>query len=401
MTSNFLAKFIERIGRIRPEDMQSYLLRLAREKGFLETIFNAIQEGVIVTDADGRINFVNNATCTLFGLNAENCLGDLVANRLRGLDWESLARLHKVMSRDMEIFYPQNRFINFYVVPLELQGEVDPRKGKGRKEGEDLVGYAIILRDITETRRTTEEAIESERLSALTLLAAGVAHEIGNPLNSLHIHMQLLERKIRKLLPEQRADLQSSVAVAKDEIQRLDYIVTQFLRAIRGAPLQLQPENINTLVQESITFLAAEIQDRDIIVEQELRADLPLVEVDRNQLKQALYNVIKNSFQAMKTEGILHIKTDADEEHVGVQFTDTGGGIPAENMSKIFDPYFTTKSAGSGLGLLVVRRIMREHGGEIDIMNNEGRGITLTLRLPLRNRRVRLLESGRSEPVEG
>ncbi len=391
MNSGFLDKLIERLGRVRPEDVQGYLLRLADEKGFLETIFNAIHEGVIVTDVAGRISYLNRAACTLFGLEREACMGEPLAERLRGLDWAKLMGAGEVVSRDMEVFYPQHRFLNFYVVPLSL----DPVPGKrARTDSPERVGYAVILRDITETRRSTEETIQSEKLTALTLLAAGVAHEIGNPLNSLHIHLQLMERKLRKVPAAARADLQKSLDVAKEEITRLDSIVQQFLGAIRPARLQARLENVNALVKEAVEFLQPEIEDRNILVEQELRSDLPLVEVDRNQLKQAFYNVIKNSFQAMKSGGLLRIRTDMDDAFVTISFADTGGGITPENMSKIFEPYFTTKASGSGLGLLIVRRIVREHGGEIDLASDEGRGLTLTIRLPFRNQVARMLEAG-------
>jgi len=231
MTPGFLEKLIERIGRIRPEEMQAYLLRLAREKGFLETIFNAIHEGVIVTDPQGNISFVNEAACTLFGLSRDECIGKLLSDRISGLDWNSLAHSETVISRDMEVFYPRNRFLNFYVTPIVLQPRDEEPAAKSRRKPRNgpepdggLVGFAIILRDITETRRTTEQAIESERLNALTLLSAGVAHEIGNPLNSLHIHLQLLERKLRRVPEEMRADLQNSIRVAREEVGRLDSI---------------------------------------------------------------------------------------------------------------------------------------------------------------------------------
>jgi len=389
VNSGFFDKLIERIGRIGPEDVQNYLTRLAREKGFLETIFNAIQEGVIVTDSSGKINYVNQAACHLFGFEREDCLGRLISDRLRGLDWTEIATGGEtVINRDMEVFYPENRVLNFYVVPLRS----DERSASARKR-EAIVGYAVILRDITETRRSTEETIESERLSALTLLAAGVAHELGNPLNSLHIHLQLVDRRLRKLPEEVRKPLAESLRVAREEISRLDLIINQFLRAVRPTPLDTHPANINELVNESVAFLKNELSARNIFVNLELRSDLPLLEVDRNQLKQAFYNVIKNAFQAMKSEGVLHIRTDRKDAFVTISFTDTGGGIAADTMSNIYQPYFTTKSKGSGLGLLIVRRIVRAHGGEIDLLSTEGEGLTLTIRLPFFDNRVRLLEA--------
>lgn len=410
MKSGFLDKLIERLGRIGPEDVQNYLLQLAQEKGLIETVFNAIQEGIIVTDARGRITYLNDAACELFGLESDKSIGKRLDERVRGLDWKALSESEGAVSRDIEIFYPANRFLNFYIVPLLIERRTpavaEPGQGRATKAGindpgySEPVGHAIILRDITESRRSTEKTIESERFNALTLLAAGVAHEIGNPLNSLHIHLQLMERKVRKLDGKVKEELQEAIDISRAEITRLDSIVTQFLQAIRPSKPILHPENVNAIVEEALRFFGPEIEDRDIVVEAELRPDLPLLELDRDQMKQVFYNVIKNSFEAIKRRGILRIRTDTDATHVNISFTDTGGGMSAESLSRVFEPYFTTKTSGSGLGLLIVRRIVREHGGEMAIESNEGKGLTLTIRLPYLDKRVRMLEAGTPREAE-
>jgi signal transduction histidine kinase len=403
--AGFLEKLIERLGRIGPEDVQNYFLRLAQEKGFLETVFNAIQEGIIVTDAKGRITYLNEAACGLFGLETGEAIGKRLDERIGGLDWKSLTQSGGPVSHDVEIFYPQNRFINFYVVPLVIEqreavaGIADsdrPRSTPAATVSEE-VGHVMILRDITESRRTAQQTIESERLNALRLLAAGVAHEIGNPLNSLHIHLQLMERSVQKLHDGEKMELQQSIDVARSEVNRLDSIVTQFLKAIRPSRPQLRPENVNTIVEEAVRFFAPELQDREIQVEQELRSDLPLLQLDRDQMKQAFYNVIKNSVEAMHRDGRLRIRTDLADTHVIVRFEDSGGGMSAKNLSRVFEPYFTTKPSGSGLGLLIVRRIVREHGGELSIESSQGKGLTLTIRLPFIDKRIRMLEAGESK----
>lgn len=383
MKSSFLDKLIGRIERVDPQSLQSFVLKLAREKGFLETLFNTIQEGIIVTDPDGRISYLNAAAGEMLGLDRDRALGEPLSRHLKDLDWDKLfsadkGEWSKVLSHELEVFYPRQRFLSFYIVPL-----VD--------EERDLVsGMAVILRDVTETRRNTESTIESEKLSALTLLAAGVAHEIGNPLNSLNIHLQLMEREVKKLKADQ---LKKDIRIAREEITRLDRIIHQFLHAIRPTKPDLQRAAINEIVTESLELMNREIENRNILVELELATDLPRCLVDRAQLKQAFYNLIRNALQAMPADGILRIRTEAGESHVAISFIDTGGGISPEQIGRIFEPYYTTKSEGTGLGLMIVQRIVREHGGMIDVESAAGRGTTVRIKLPIYEKQTRLLES--------
>src|SRR5438270_11128205 len=186
MKAGFLEKLIGRLGKIGPEEVQNYLLRLAQEKGFLETVFNAIQEGIIVTDSSGRITYLNDAAGELCGLAGADSIGKQLDERVQGRDWNALTHSGGPVTRDLEIFYPRNRFNNFYIVPLVIEprdpsvadtsGNRPPSSDRGSTVAAttEQVGYAIIMRDITESRRTAEKTIESERLNALTFLAAGV-----------------------------------------------------------------------------------------------------------------------------------------------------------------------------------------------------------------------------------
>ena len=387
MNKGFIDKLVERIRFVEPEDVGHYLQVLSREKGFLETIFNTILEGVIVTDPQDRIIYLNKTACSFFGMDGAEHIGRKLGEAIPGLDLKSVASSGDVLSRDLEVFYPQRRFLNFYVTPL-----MSDEKELSRRS---LVGRAIILRDITEAQREREQTIESERFSAVTLLAAGVAHEIGNPLNSLDIQLQLLERKLRKatLKGEEKLDLSESVAIARGEVRRLDQIISQFLKAVRPAPMERHPADFNKLILETVQFLRTEIENRGIKVELFPATNLPSVSIDSDQMRQALYNVIRNSFQAMGNKGNLRFITGSDDSHVWVSICDTWGGITASEIDKIFQPYYSTKEDGNGLGLHVVQRIVRAHGGEIILESADGKGLIFTIRLPRIDRRIRFLPS--------
>jgi len=383
----FLDKILARLRRIQPEEVEAFFVELARDKRFLETIFNAIREGVIVTDTAGTVIYMNDAAGMLFGIDPAASLGRPLSENISGLRWKELAQGHDIVTRDIEVFHPAHRILNFYVVPLMAEDDEKP----GHREH---AGYALIMRDFTERHREAQETLESERIAALQLLAAGVAHEIGNPLNSLTIHLQLIERRMRKLPENERAQFTQPLAVAQEEIKRLDTIVTQFLRAIRPAPLQRAPHDLNSIVRDAAEFLQPELKSRNILLELDLSPGLPVLDVDQDQLKQAFYNIIKNASEAMKQGGLLKIRTGTDGDWATITFADTGGGMTQETMARVFEPYFTTKKTGSGLGLMITQRIVRAHGGEVVLESDPGRGLRLTIRLPRRDRQVQMLPPG-------
>ncbi len=381
MKSRFVDKLIERVDRVEPGEVQAFLNRLSEERGFFKSIFDALQEGVIVADATGTIRYINRGACRLFGLNPDEATGTHIGEKVRGLDWSALiSGEHGTVSRDLEVFYPENRYLNFYIKPVEQKGEPES------------TAYVMLVRDITESRQGEEEKLESERAGALTMLAAGVAHEIGNPLNSMNIHLQLLERKLKKAVPElYEAELRELIDISTVEVKRLDHIIDQFLKAIRPSQPRIEPTDINELVKESMRFLEPELNDRGLQLTLELHSALPPLQLDPDQIKQAVYNVVKNATHATPPGGSIVVHSDLTDEYVTVSFTDSGNGISAENMSNVFQPYFTTKKSGTGLGLLIIRRIIREHGGQIKLSSEEDKGTTVTLFLPRFSRSARLL----------
>jgi len=389
MGSGFFDRLVARLDKLAPESLQAQMLRLAQERGFLETIFQTIQEGVIVIDNDGLLIYANRAAEKLAGFEFAKVKGRSVMRFLREWDWEHLLDMPetadgwaRMVTREIEVSYPERRFLSVYAAPLDEKGLVDK-------------GVLVLLRDVTRDRRQEASAIESERSNAVKLLAAGVAHEIGNPLNALNIHLQLLERELRDVPGESRGELENLVGVARVEVERLDTIITQFLRAIRPTKPVLTPERPTEVLQETLRLLATEFENRRIAVSVDIPGEMPTVHLDRSQIKQVFFNLIKNALDAMPDGGTLKVVFTVGDVFVDIAFIDSGGGIKSEDMGRVFEPYQTTKAKGTGLGLMIVQRIVEEHGGEIELSSKPGEGTCFKIRLPRSERRVRLLNTGR------
>ncbi len=383
MKSAFLDKLIERLDRLDPGSLQTHFLRLSQERGLLETILQALQEGLVFIDGKGRIRYFNKAAANMLGLSQGEAEGKKISRYIHAIEWDRILNFDggewsRFVNREIEVSYPEHRFLVVYLVPVAAT-EVDEQ------------GAVLLMRDVTRDRKREFMTIETERFQAITLLAASVAHEIGNPLNSLAIHLQLIERELREIHASGSDDLVGLVNVAQREVTRLDQIVQQFLDAVRPVPPQLESASVEEILDDTLAYLRHEMADRRIEVTKNREAVLPLIKADRGQLRQVFFNIMKNAMEAMDDGGRLEVKLGSDDFFVNASFEDSGAGIASDDMGRLFEPYQSNKPKGSGLGLMIVQRIIRDHGGEIEVQSEPGRGTRFVVHLPRKQRRMRLL----------
>ncbi len=392
--TGFLDKLVGRLERLDPQSLQAQFVRIVRERGLLETVFQSIQEGVLVVSGNAVLRYANTAAEQMLGLDARRFRGRSIAQFFPDVDWDRLARRDEaewesLFSCEMEVPAPVRRVLSLYAAPIDLPPEDGDAKATADAAGDES-GAIVILRDVTGDRAEVAETLESERLNAIRGLASSVAHEIGNPLSSLLYRLRLLQDDLQET-HEVTDQTFEDLRVARSEVARIDMIVKQFLGAMRPAAPAFAKASLRQVLEEVLEVMRPELEDRRVSVLLSCPDDLPDVFIDANQMKQVFFNILRNALQAMPGGGRLALSLSADDRSVCAAVRDTGSGIPEEEFRRIFEPYHTTKQGGHGIGLMIVQRIVRDHGGLVEVASRQGEGTVFRIVLPLANRRMRLL----------
>lgn len=372
--------FLESVAHVLSEAIERTRREAAieRSESWLRSLIATTQDAVVAIDRRGRIILFNKSAEGIFGYRADEIIGEKV-NRLMAEPYASehdeyvaryertgearaIGRIRTVTAkrRDGSLF------------PIELsvtQISVD-----------EEVHYAAFIRDISEKTRLQEKLMESERLAAIGNTAAGIGHEIANPLNGVYLTLQLLEHRLsRRPAPDEV--LLSSVVRIRKEIARLNQLVQEFRSLARQQKYDFRPMHLAGLIADVVDLQQPLFESCGIVVERRIPADAPVVPVDEDKLKQALLNLLKNAAEAMPTGGVISIEVKPRSEDVAIEISDTGTGI-APGLD-VFAPFVTTKKEGTGLGLLIVKQIVIAHSGSISFESERGKGTTFRLTLPL------------------
>jgi len=391
--SDFYKRALKKIEKLTDEQRRDLLVSAAEGINRLETVLDSLHYGILVCDENHCLVMANKYARHLFNLSASDLtkipLWMAVRNeQIVEFFEETLLSGERILNRDIDMdVQGRQRLLSISMLPLV--------------QNLRITGTLVYLEDITEERGRQARLRRAENLASLTTLAAGVAHEIKNPLGSISIHLQLMQKALGKAelsgnAAQENADLpiellHKYIGILNEEVERLNHIVVDFLFAVRPMSLELRKGNINTLVGELMDFINPELEALRIQSIYKPDAGIPSVMIDERYMKQVLLNLIKNSQAAMPEGGTLTVATGFSDSEVKISITDTGTGISAANMAKLFDPYFTTRENGTGLGLTTVYKIVREHLGEVNVQSKEGEGSCFTISLPAIQEEQRLI----------
>jgi two-component system sensor histidine kinase HydH len=354
------------------QSYQSTKKTLQDTSAIADEVVTSLPVGLIATDKDAKIAFYNSAAERITGLNFSKARGKdpgvVLPNHFCGLE-EYLNRGGSISEKEMECEFTQGKIVPVSVSASEIINE----EGK-------FVGQVLILRDLGEVRSLEGEIRRKEKLAAIGGLAAGVAHEIRNPLSSIKGIASYFKNKY-----DEGSGDEEMASVMIVEVDRLNRVISELLEFARPTDLKLKTVDVNSLIEHSVRLIQQEASAKNISIKLNLFEQPLSAEIDPDRFSQCLLNLYLNSLQAMKKDGQLNINdTLTDDGLIIIEVSDTGSGINHENLSKIFDPYYTTKTNGTGIGLAIVHKIIEAHKGNIKARSVSGQGTTFTISIPVK-----------------
>ena len=342
---------------------------LAEMKTYTENVVESMADGLISVNRERKIVTLNRKAAEFFGAKEED-LKSKEISKVLGIDIDNLLKKQGGMLRDWEL-----KVSSQYGAQIPLSLSAAPLKDENDKE----MGSVLLLRDLREIRDLQERVRRSERLASLGRLAAGVAHEIRNPLSSIRGFAQFFQNRFKGQEKEQEY---ASVMVR--EVDRLNRVITELLDFARPKEPHRELHSAGEILEQTLKVLESELAKKNIAVEKNLEASLPRIWVDRDQLSQALLNLLLNALESMEGAGKIRISMESGgAEVLAISISDTGRGIPKEDLERVFEPFFSTKRKGTGLGLAIVHQIVESHKGEIKVESRAGEGTTFRITLPI------------------
>lgn len=388
--NQFFDKFLKSFDKVSDNEKKRIFERLSDLCYSQNTIIENLEEGIISIDINGIIQGINKKACFLFSIprNSENePLSKYLSETETG---KIILELIKENDSNTKLLKDEDnkRILQINIFPLGESGRI--------------IGTLIKAFDITQTYENSQKLKRAEQLASLTTLAAGVAHEIKNPLGSISIYIQLIEKIIKKNIDNYSQcflELKDYCAIIKEEIGRLEDTINSFLFSVRKLELNLEEININSLILSTIDFLKYEIENNNINIEIKFDKDNLILRIDERYIKQSLINIIQNAIDSILEKNEknykkeIQIKLKTIDNYALIIVKDNGIGIKEDMLPKIFEPYFTTKRHGTGLGLTNVARIIEAHNGNINIESEYNKGAEVIIKLPLLQENQKFLKT--------
>ncbi|WP_300755952.1 ATP-binding protein [uncultured Brachyspira sp.] len=388
-TNQFFDKIFQNFDKVSDAEKKKVFQRLSTLWYSQNIIIENLEEGIIAIDNEGMIQGINKKACFLFSI-PRNSEGESLSQCMPDNDIGKTI-LELVNSNDSETKLLKDneneRILQINILPIGENGRI--------------IGTLIKAFDITKTYESAQKLKRAEQLASLTTLAAGVAHEIKNPLGSISIYVQLIDKIIKKNMDNDcqcYKDFKEYSNIIKEEIGRLEDTINSFLFSVRKLELNIEDVNINALILSTVSFLKYEIEKNNVSIDIKFDKDNLILKLDERYIKQALINIIQNAIDAMNenkrdNKKEIYIKLKTIDNYAVISIRDTGIGMKEETLNKIFEPYFTTKRHGTGLGLTNVVRIIEAHNGNITIESEYEKGSEVIIKLPLKQENQKFLNT--------